>query len=66
MKKLSEMGVEKPSLAQNYYDSVYLKKKDEIIPENISKKMVDAVSIFREQYTTTANLSDLLAAIKVF
>jgi len=70
MKKLSEIGVKKPSLAQSYYDSIYLKKKDEILPENISKKTVDAVSIFKRKYMmiehNKINLSDLLATIKIF
>ncbi len=54
MKKLSEMGIEKPSMAQSYYDNIYLKEKDEIVPENISEKMVDASLLFIKQYSAVS------------
>lgn len=70
MKKLAEMGVEKPNIEQYYYDNICLEKKAETFPENISIKMLNAVSIFREQYITAdknkEGLLGVLSKIKIF
>jgi hypothetical protein len=70
IKKLEELGVEKPKLAQHYYDSIEYDKTTELIPENICIKMLDAVSIFRDQYIAVdrykEGLLGLVSNIKIF
>lgn len=70
IKKLSNIGVKTTSKAQSYLDDINLNKEDEINPEDISEKMLDAVSVFREQYMIATenkrSLSSLLSSIKIF
>ena len=57
-------------IAQQDYDNTNLNKKDEIVPENISKKMADAISAFRERYIVTnknkEGFLDVLSSITIF
>lgn len=70
IKKMSNISVKTTSKAQSYLDYINLNKEDDINPEDISKKMLDAVSIFQEQYMIATenkgSLSSLLSSIKIF
>lgn len=60
MKKLSKIVVEKPIMAQRYYNNINLDKKEDIVPVNISEKMLDAISTFREQYIMASKKNENL------
>lgn len=67
IKQLGKIGV-KSNLAQNHQDNVILKKKDEVIPQNINEKLVNASVQFINMYSlfdkNTVDISNILQNFK--